>query len=243
MPSRDVPSNITMTSEKNPPDDSKRCLGLVRRRQCLVPTRRGWLVLGLMVVVGFLVCWRGSYPFLALNAPVKADVLVVEGWSADYGLEAAMTEFKRGGYQKLFVTGVPLERGAPLSEYKTYAELGAASVAHMGMLTNLVQAVPAPKVQRDRTYASAIALRSWFEAHDGVPARINVVTIGAHSRRSRLLYAKAFGNSCEIGMIAVPDEGFPANRWWAYSQGVRTVVDEGVAYLYVRLFFDWAADR
>jgi DUF218 domain len=198
-------------------------------------------VLVLLVLAALFL--RGVLPFLAVNAPVTAQVLVVEGWVNDYALEAAVQEFHRGGYSKMYVTGGPLERGEPLSEYKTYAALGAAVAIHFGVPPTLVQAVPAPNVRRDRTYASALALRDWLELHGQMPDGLNLVTLGPHARRSRLLYEKAFGDACRIGVISIEDEGYDPHRWWAYSQGVRTVVSETVAYLYTRFFFRVSADQ
>jgi len=186
---------------------------------------------------------RGIHPFLAVNRPAEAEVLVVEGWSADYAIAVAVREFSRGNYSVVYVTGGPLDRGAPLAEYKTYAALGAAVAVHFGAPTNRIQAVPAPRVQRDRTYASALALHDWLEAQDALPAALNLVTIGPHARRSHLLYEKAFGDDCEIGVIAVEDEGYDPLRWWAYSTGVRAIMSETAAYLYARVFFRISADR
>ena len=99
-------------------------------------------------------------------------MLVVEGWAPDYMLEAAIAEFKRNHYARLFVTGIPLEQGAPLSEYKNYAYLGAATLLKLGLSTNDVQAVPTPLTRRDRTYAMALSLKHWWRdarpgAHQG----------------------------------------------------------------------------
>lgn len=58
---------------------------------------------------------------------------MVEGWTPDYVLEEAVAEYKRGRYQKLYVTGGPIEAGAPLAEYRTYAERGAAVVLKLGL--------------------------------------------------------------------------------------------------------------
>ena len=38
-------------------------------------------------------------------------------------------------------------------------------------------------------------------------------------------------------MIAVESEEYEQTRWWRYSEGVKEVISEGAAYLYVRLFF------
>jgi len=52
-----------------------------------------------------------------------------------------------------------------------------------------------------------------------------------------LLYEKAFGKGSEVGIIAVPDHGYDAKRWWASSKGFRDVTDEAIAYVYARLIF------
>lgn len=210
---------------------------LFHRREVWLPTRRGWLVLvGAALIVG-LVLISSIQSFLAVTAPVPTGILVAEGWMDDYALQSVVKIFKGGQYQKVFVTGVPLEKGAPLAEYKTYAELGAAVILKVGLDTNTVQAVPAPDVRKDRTYASALALKDWLAAHGTNVSSLTVVSQGAHARRTRLLYEKAFGSDVEIGIISIPSREYDPKRWWTKSAGVREVVDETVAYLYARLIF------
>ncbi len=100
-------------------ESSKTCLGLLRRRQCLVPTLRGWLLLALGCAALAFVAARGLHPFLAVTDPVPGGVLVVEGWVPDYMLEAAIAEFKRNHYAKLFVTGIPCSRALPCPNTRT----------------------------------------------------------------------------------------------------------------------------
>ena len=215
---------------------------LVRQRAGRVPTWRGWLLSLLMVAVAATGAVRMVHPFLAVTERVSTDVLVVEGWVPDFGLRAALEEFRRGGYREIYVVGIPLEKGELLSEYGTYAEVGRASLEQLGAPTHILRAVPAPKVRRDRTFASAVALRDWLGRQGRTPGAFNVVTKGAHARRSRLLFAKAFGGSARIGIIAVPDEHYDETRWWRYSEGVRTVTDELIGYIYSRFFFSVAED-
>jgi hypothetical protein len=217
--------------------------GLLRRAPAWRLTRRGWAVVVVLVLVGIAGFVRFIHPFLALNAPVSAKVLVVEGWVPDSALEAAVREFHEHGYQRVYVTGIPIERGAPLSEYKTYAALGAAVLENFGVPTNRVQAVASPDVRRDRTYACALALRDWMNARDELPASLNLLTLGVHARRSRLLYEDVFGDKCRIGVIAAEDQSYDPQRWWTGSQGVRLVVGETVAYVYARVFFHLSAER
>jgi hypothetical protein len=179
---------------------------------------------------------RTTYPFLALTEPLAGGALVVEGWAPDHALRLAVAEFNRGHYDRLYVTGGPLDQGAPLSEYRTYAELGAAILYKLGLGSNSVQAVPAPAVIQDRTYASAKSLRRWMEAN-GVPAsKLNLMTIGPHARRSRLLFAKVFGDGA-VGVVSLPVEDYDAAHWWRSSAGVRTVISEALAYVYARCLF------
>lgn len=190
------------------------------------------LLVGAALIVYII---RGAYSFLAINDPVYNGALVVEGWLPDYALQQAITEFKRDHYSKIFVTGGPVEHGSPLSEYETFAERGAATLLRFGLATNAVQAVPAPKVRVDRTYASAVALKNWLDEHGVTATNFNVVSLGPHSRRSRLLFEKALGNGYRVGVTAVEDEDYDAKRWWQSAEGVRTVIGETIAYCYARL--------
>ena len=162
---------------------------------------------------------------------------MVEGWAPDYALQAALAEARQYSYEKVFVTGGPIEWGAPLSQYKTYAELGTATLVALGISTNLVQAVPAPRVQQDRTYSCAVALKKWTNEHGIQLTRVNVLTVGPHARRSRLLFQKAFGKDLPIGVIAIPEPKYDMDHWWRSSNGFRAVTDEAIAYMYARLLF------
>ena len=211
--------------------------GFAHRRECLVPTWRGWLLVTLFGIALMV--------FLAVTEPVPAEVLVVEGWVPDYVLKEARVEFERHHYRKMYVTGGPLERDAYLSEYKTYAELGAATLIRMGMSKDALEPVPAPPVGKDRTYTSAVTLKNWLHQYATEPtsinvASINVVSMGAHARRSWLLFQKAFGEGLRVGLIAVEDRDYDPKHWWKSSQGVRVVGDELVAYIYAVFIFPFA---
>jgi len=219
------------------PSDRPPFFGLLQRRTCLCPTWRGWLLTALIVLPLVATGLRRLQPFLAINAPVTSNVLVVEGWMPDYGMKDVISETQRTPYVTLIVTGGPLERGAPLANYGTYADLGAATLAKLGANAPLPQAVPAADVYRDRTFTSALALHDWLKTRGPMPAKINLVTLGAHARRSRLLFNKVFGPDVKIGVIAVRDRGYDELHWWRSSQGFRVVTDEFIAYLYARFIF------
>jgi len=213
------------------------CWGLLRRRECLVPTGKGWTGLAVLFLALLLAAIRGVHPFLAVNEPLENGMLVVEGWLPDAGMRMAVAEFGRNHYKNVFVTGGPITTGGFLSEYQTAAQLGAATLRRLGLSNEVVQAVPTPAVLQDRTYASALALRKWLEQHGLHPAGLNVISYGPHGRRTRLLFEKAMGSRVKIGIIAVQVEDYDPQHWWASSQGFRTVTGETIAYLYARCVF------
>lgn len=212
-------------------------LGLLQRRQCIVPTLRGWLVMFavcILLAVGLL---AGVYPFLAVNDPRPGGVLVVEGWGSEQMMRDALDEFARNHYLAFCVTGGPIESSSPLSSYGTFADLGTALLMRLGGDPAIIQTVPAPMVKQDRTYASAVALKTWLQAHGITATQLNIISWGAHSRRTRLLYQQAFGDEVTVGIVASAERDFDPSRWWTSSGGFRFVSGEAIAYLYVRLLF------
>jgi hypothetical protein len=215
----------------------KRFLGLLCHRPCLIPTWRGWLLMLVLAGASAALVIRGAYGFLAVNDSLPGDILVVEGWAPDYTIVEAVPEVRRNHYEAVYVTGGPIELGSPLLEYKTYADMATASLARLGMPGDLMRTVPAPAAMRDRTYASAVTLRKWLREHGITPRRINILGTGAHSRRTRLLYQKAFGSAIPVGVLPTRELDFDPNRWWASSQGFRIVLNEAIAYFYARFLF------
>lgn len=215
----------------------KQFLGLLRYRTLLVPSWRGWLVLLVVLAASSILAIRGAYGFLAVNDPLPGGLLVVEGWSPDYTIAEAFPELERRPYQGIYVTGGPIETGSPLLQYRTYAELAAATLKGMGMPAEKIRTVPAPAAIRDRTFSSAVALREWLRANKMTARRINILGTGPHSRRTRLVYQRAFGDEAEIGVVATREINFDPDRWWASSQGFRVVINEMIAYAYARFLF------
>ena len=197
---------------------------------------RGWATIAFSIAALCYICFRYVHPFLAITEREDARVLVVEGWVHDFASTAAVQEFKAGAYTEVFATGGPVA-GNYTSDYDTLAHVGARRLESAGIAPERVHMVAAHVTGRDRTYSSAIALREWFLEHHSLVRNINVVTEGAHARRTRLLFHEAFGKECRIGIIAIPNPNYEAAHWWRYSEGVREVLGETVAYLYAKFFF------
>jgi uncharacterized SAM-binding protein YcdF (DUF218 family) len=216
----------------------RKFLGTFVRKERWGLSWRGRLIVFAGALVAFYVLLLCVYPFLAVTHRVDTNVLVVEGWVHEYAIRAAVEEFRSKSYERVFATGGPVEgTGGYINDYQTSASVGADLLKKYGLPNELVQMVPSRVMDRDRTYASAIALRNWFREHTMPVPGINVVTEDLHARRSRLLFQKAFGRDVAIGIIAVPNPDYDARHWWRYSAGVREVVSEAAAYIYARLLF------
>jgi len=156
----------------------------------------------------------------------------------EYAIKSAATEYRTGTYQVVFATGGPVSGlGHYVNDFQTSASVGADLLIKQGLPARVVQRVPSREMARDRTYSSALALRHWLQEKQVSVRGLNVVTESLHARRTRLLFEKAFAGTVKIGVIAVENPDYDARYWWRYSEGVRDVLSESIAYLYARFLF------
>jgi hypothetical protein len=196
---------------------------LLKKRELWVPTLLGWILilsaisLTAVLYVGFI------HSFLAVSKPVRGQILVVEGWIPPFALEHAASEFKGHGYGLLVLTGG--------THRWTVSVLKDA-----GVNEDRIAVVSDKQVRKDRTYSSAIALKEWLLASNIAGNKIDVFTLGVHGRRSLLLHEMVLGDGYLIGVISSDDLSYDPNQWWLSTEGIRSVVDETLAYIYTRLF-------
>ncbi len=190
---------------------------------------------------GFLGLWFWYWftnlaKFLNLCAPIEADTLVIEGWVPDKTLAQAAQIFWQEGYKTIITTGPPVDYGYFLSEYKTQAQLSAATLEHLGIPESKIIPLSCPTVEKFRTYTSALAVKQFYESQPFKPRRINLFSSSCHARRSWYIYHQLFAAAnIAVGVVATKPYNFDPDHWWKTSAGVRTVVGEFIAYSYVRL--------
>jgi DUF218 domain len=217
---------------------SQKLFGLLTRKERWGLSWRGWLVTTSTSLLAVYLMFLNIYPFLSVTHRVNTDVLVVEGWIPKYAMAKAVKEFRKGSYARIFTTGGPENgSGGYTNDYNTSASVGAEILKKFGISDDLVQMVPSHVMGRERTYSSAVALRDWFREHNTPVHSMNVLTEGAHARRTRLLYQEAFERDVAVGIIAVSNPDYKPRQWWRYSDGVREVIGESIAYIYARFFF------
>jgi uncharacterized SAM-binding protein YcdF (DUF218 family) len=194
------------------------------------------LLLTIFIAVILVFTILNLHTFLAKNSPIKADVLVVEGWLPDYAIEAAATEFKNGAYQKLITIGGAIPRGFYLCEYQNFAELSAATLIAIGVDPANILVVADPSQSPGRTTSAATILDQWLATSELPITALNLFTLGTHARRSYLLFKRILEPEIAVGIIASEPLNYDSNSWCHSSEGFRTVISELLAYLYVRIF-------
>jgi hypothetical protein len=209
---------------------------LVRRREVWTLTWPARLVLLALLIGSALLLARHAGTFLAVNEPTGGDYLVVEAWMPPYTYARAAEIWQTGRYRRLIAVRVtPVD--APLDAAATqYSAVG--SLVRAGIPREAIVEAVSVGVQKDRTFHSGMNVRRWLSDEHITGASLDVLTLGAHARRSRLLFRKALGAGYEVGVITVADREFDAAHWWRTSEGVRTVLGEFIAYIYARFFFD-----
>lgn len=204
-----------------------------KQKTSRVPTRAGWLLILTVLAVTTVGLLAGLYPFLAVQRPVGASLLVVEGWASDVELRQAIRVFEEGGYETLAVTGCEADFAADLLPYRCYARLTWNRLRQLGVASEKMRWVSAGAVKRDRTYHSALVLKQAL----GPLERLDVFSVGPHARRTRLLFRKAFGPGVQVGIHCGTPTEYDRSDWWRCSDGVRGVLGELLAWGYARLLF------
>jgi len=209
---------------------------LFKKSTFYAPTITGWILIGVNLTTILLIFLLNIHPYLAKSAPVGGELLVVEGWQPDYALKEAARIFSEGNYKLLVSTGGPLDQGSYLLQYKTYAHLARLCFHEMGIADSLTVAVPAESVRKDRTYQSAIALKKWLESSEISVKKLDLLSLGAHTRRSALVFEKVLKPQIKVGKISVENADYDSGKWWKSSEGVKTVYSELISLVYTFFF-------
>ena len=202
-----------------------------------VPTWQCWIVIGALLTAILVFFLLGIHPFLSVTEPLEEGYLVVEGWLQDDAVPFVLSRYENGTYRGILTTGGKLSRGSLLREFGSFAELAAETLIRSGVPAERIWPIPALPAARDRTYASAVAVRNWLNASGDATDKLDVVSTGPHARRSRLLFEMALGPGIEVGIIALPTIQYDEESWWKTSSGFRAVTGETLAFLYAKMLF------
>ena len=210
---------------------------LIKEHTGRKPTWLGRLLAAILIIAIFIGVGMNLYPFLAPEKTPHKGLMVVEGWIHDFALDEAVAMYRAGNYSKIVCTGIPIETGSYIQQYKSYPEMTAARLHRLGIPEDRIVVAIADEMKKDRTYAAAVALREAFMAYNVTETNLHLVTTGPHGRRSRMLFQKALGPDYAIGVTCLEDFSYDAEDWYKCSEGARAVLGELIAYTYAKFFF------
>ena len=207
----------------------------IHKKTVRTPTWQGWVLILFLAAAGVTVFVKTLYPFLSQHRPLAgAEFIIIEGWIADAELEAASALVSSS--QTVITTGVPLEYGRKILDLKTYAEVAAVRLIESGIPPEKILCVSAPETVQDRTYTTALAARAKLEELGLFGAPVNLITAGAHSRRSYQLYRSVFGKNYPLGVICIELPEYDMKHWYSHSRGVKIVLTETISWIYTQIF-------
>ena len=199
-------------------------------------TLMGWLLVMFTCVVLFFVWMVTIHDFLAVNKPIKSNIVVIEGYIYDSILDSIAASGLKQDSLLFVCAGLPVEKGFICSGYSNFAIYNADILKYKGLDSLRVIPAPAENSYTERTFITALAVKEKLESMGYTSGKINVVCCGTHARRSWLVYRKTLKPNWKVGVISYPDSYY-RGAWWHSSEGARAVVYEMFAYLYCAIFF------
>jgi uncharacterized SAM-binding protein YcdF (DUF218 family) len=197
----------------------------------------GKLVLILALSLGGFGLVRGAYPFLAITRPASTETMVVEGWLPPSVAQQLANRYAARNYQQVVVARGLFKGRTPYESGEYAGKYMAESLIQLGIPKDRVHLVFFDSVKVDRTYHSALAVKKWSRERGENIDSMELVTLGPHARRSRLLFQRAFGDKTRIGVLSLEDDQYDTEHWWRSSAGVREVPFELLAYIYAKFLF------
>lgn len=209
------------------------------KKEIYLPTKRSWFIL---LGAFFVIIWcilRYAHPFLALEQPLSStDLVIVEGWMSDDQMQKAAQWIEHQSNDPIVVTtGSGVNKGlARLIDKNSYAAIAKELLSIYGVPAQQVVALPSKQVRKDRTRMTAQTVSQWLAKNPEIQA-ITLISEDTHARRSFMIFRKYIPQHFDLGVISLSSLEYEAEQWWTSSEGVRAVLYEGIACLYVFLFY------
>ena len=211
----------------------------IRRRECWTLTWPARMILLLAALA--VIRWSAPYVYLWLSCGERMpsttpSAVVIEGWMNDAVLEETRPWLISHPDVTIYCTGGPVEYGSPLLSFGSYAEVTRLRVIAAGVETGRVHTVASDYAARDRTWASALAVREVLKNSKGdEPVTLWLISQGPHSRRSRLLFQRALRDRATVDIWGLKPDRYGRNDWWTLSEGFKAVTGEMTALPYTWL--------
>lgn len=159
--------------------------------------------------------------YLTVNRPVKAEVLIVEGWLSDRALKEAAAEFIRGHYSRCLVSGATRATPASISV-----------LTQFGVNPALLAVADVRAGRGHKTYRRALSARQWLRINHPEVKALNVFTVGPHGRKSWAIFRRVFGPDYLVGVLSCPVDSKDPRLGWDSIKGALNMGRYLIGYVY-----------
>jgi hypothetical protein len=119
------------------------------------------------------------------------------------------------------------------NNYNSNAELARNRLISMGINSSQIIAIPGETVIVNRTLTSALAFRDWLKQTNKDIRGINIISMGAHARRTWMIYNRILQEKYAIGIISLPDYTYTQSRIYRIIKNIRETL--GIIYYWIIL--------
>lgn len=192
----------------------------------------------LFVIIALFLIAPTIHPFLSITKPVKADILVIEGWLFDYMLDEAVDLYKKGKYEYIITTGGArnFSHNKIASGANSSAEYAAKRLVNRGIDPESIFTASGPAVKNHHTYNSAFALKKWMLNNMPEIKTLNIFTGGPHGRKTYNIFKKVLGENIKVGIISSKIKHYNSKYWWTSLRGSRVTFKFIVGYIYALVY-------
>ena len=146
--------------------------------------------------------------FLAVVKPVRADVLIIESWispDAVYSTDSLLLS----DYTQCIIVGDASDRRSKEEMRKTVQKMIDEQNADSVQVIQLsIKSNGHPK-----TKSYALKVQQWLLERKMVPVGCNVLSEGAHARKSHIVFKRYLKSIAPVGVYAAPPSKYNSKRW------------------------------
>ena len=196
------------------------------------------ILLTIFSILILLIAFYNMHSYLSLNNPIRAEILVVEGWiDYDY-MPIVLEEFNRNNYNRIVVIAgdkiIPKEKEN--FEMMPNAELKAMRLRSLSNYTIKIDLVNSEYVIKNQTFNYIVGFKNWLIRELPNTKSVNLISPSFHARKSYILLRRVLPLSINVGVISTPALSYNPKYWWLSKRGLWIVFKNTISYIDAILF-------
>jgi hypothetical protein len=162
------------------------------------------------------------YRFLSTEKPVRANVLIVQGWLLPFMYDEVAKRIHCDSLSLIVVTGE-----------KKDVLCGKNQLISRGVCTDKIDIAPSnDRLKFSGTFQEAYALRTYLQAKYPDITAVNIFTISVHGRKSLVSFKRVLGKDIKVGVLTCKKNAFDETRLWQSWMGLSLTIKYFIGYLF-----------